>query len=271
MKALTKLSLLTALTASCLSFAHAQTTYLIDFNEGAGDSRPGGTWNEYDTPTNIDGSVIVDSTNTSSAITLSKSGTIKDSSNTGTTKAFNNATGGPAWVTTDGSLANTGAAADYFFTDNGSVASFTITYGNLNEGDTVNLDLWASRADTTSGIGYYSYSLDGTNWFGFDVLNKDGSASSANGRDSIAWNTTDTLEQEFRAQIDGNDNARYMNASSLTIGASEALYVKAQDITSGFWTPISAMRLTVIPEPSSYALLAGISGLAWVVLRRRRA
>ncbi|HBR93325.1 MAG TPA: hypothetical protein DEA90_04085 [Opitutae bacterium] len=248
--------------------AQAQV-FLVDFNNTAdGNGYPGGgsTWNAYATPSEVNGSVI-QATNgsTASGITLDYTdGTMRDSSN-GNSNTFDNTDGGPAWVTTDGSFGNTAAAADYFFTDNGSDADFTVTFGNLAVGEEVNLDLWMSRVGSTSSYGHYTYSLDGgVNWNGFTVLEKDGSAST-----DTRWLASDTQATTFRAETDGNDNARYMNISGIIIGAVGTLDVKVDDTSSSNWTGLAAMRLTVIPEPASFAMLLGGLALASRVLRRR--
>jgi hypothetical protein len=197
--------------------------------------------------------------------TLSYTGNMTDSSN-GNSNTLNNPNGGPSWVTTDGSLANTAAAADYFFTDNGSNTDFTVIFGNLTPGYSVDLNLWMSRNGASTATGYYSYSLDGgTSFTGFNVLEKDGTPSTANN-----WDTNTTLTQLYYAESQGNDNGRYMNVSSLTVGAAGSLQVKVDDNSSGNWTGLAAMQLTVVPEPSSFVLLftAGV-GILMTRFRRR--
>ncbi|MDF3128472.1 hypothetical protein P0Y35_04630 [Kiritimatiellaeota bacterium B1221] len=238
-------------------------TFLVDFNTLNSTGYVGGTWNVYARPDDITGSTIVNNSGTTSAYTLSKGGTINDSGNGGT-RAFNNSSGGPSWVTTDGSLTNTSAASDYFYTSTNANTFFTITFGNLTPGDIVDLDLWASRADLSSGQGTYSYSLDGgTTHFGFNVLEKDGSASTSRG-----WDTNNSLQQAFLAQTDGNNNARYMNMNALTIGASGTLEIKVDDNSSSNWAPLNAIRLTVIPEPSTFTFLL-VAGIGVIISRRR--
>ena len=105
---------------------------------------------------------------------------------------FYNTTGGPSWATDDGSLGNLSAVGDYFFTSTSTSGeqTFTMTLGGLTPGNTVALDLWFSRNGTFAyGSGYFDYSTDGgANWTGFAVLNKDGTACTANG-----WDTNDTV------------------------------------------------------------------------------
>ena len=247
---------------------HAET-FLFDFNNTAdanGYVGGPGAWNAYAVPAEVNGSTIANITgDATKGYTLDYTGTMKDSSN-GNSNTFNNSNGGPSWVTTDGSLANTAAAADYFFTNNGSNTEFTLIIENLTPGDTLSLDLWTTRVSSSSARGFYSYSLDGTNFFGLNVLEKDGTPSTANN-----WDTKTTLNQLYSAESQGNNNGRYMNISSLTVGASGTLHLNVNDNTVSEWAPLGAMRLTVIPEPSTFAMMivAGM-GLLITCQRRRR-
>ncbi len=259
-----------------LGCARASTTFLIDFNDPAGDARPSGFWNEYDDPTNIattgiGTTALRDSEDNASALSFSKEGTMTNSTSTGT--VFDSSKVGPSWVTTDeGSGTKIGAAGDYFFTSTSLGAqSFTLTFSGLNSGDTVSVDLWFSR-DSDNGNGLYTYSLDnGSSWQGFNVLEKDGLASTAEATTGVDWNTTDTSAHAFRGKIDGYTGLRYMNISSLNI-ANDGLLLKVSDASAadGKWTALAATRLIVIPEPSSVLLLLGGISLL-VIFRPRRA
>ncbi|MDF3128544.1 PEP-CTERM sorting domain-containing protein [Kiritimatiellaeota bacterium B1221] len=268
---LTSLLLITA-----LGCARASTTFLIDFNDPAGDARPSGYWNEFDDPadiatTDIGTTALKDSENQPSTLSFSKAGTMTNSFSTGT--VFDSSEVGPSWVTTDeGSGTQIGAAGDYFFTSTSSgVQSFTLTFTGLTSGDTVSIDLWFSR-DSANGNGIYTYSLDdGDTWQGFNVLEKDGTASTAEAATGVNWNTTDTSAHAFRGRTDGYDGLRYMNISSLNI-ADDGLLLKVADSSAldGKWTALSAARLIVIPEPSSVLLMLGGITLL-VTFRPRRA
>ncbi|WP_309387445.1 PEP-CTERM sorting domain-containing protein [Cerasicoccus frondis] len=254
-----------------LSVSAQADVFLIDFNNVANSNGyPGGAsaWNAYTAPSGVNGSQIADTIgSTGMGLTLNHSGTMTDSSN-GNANTFNNATGGPSWVTTDGSLANTAAAADYFFTSTNVDTDFTITFGNLTPGDTVDIDLWMSRNSTSGSYGFYEYSLDGgVSWFGLNVLEKDGTATSA-----AYWVGNTTQDVVFRALEDGNDAARYMNVAGVTVGGAGTLDVRVNDSSAGSWAGLAAARLTVtpVPEPSTYAMLLGVAVLGIVYVRRRR-
>lgn len=243
-------------------------TFLVDFNTTDSGSYPGGSnaWNIYTTPAEVNGSAIHnDYSLAPTSVTLNKSGTITDSGNGGAA-VFNNASGGPSWVTTDGSLANTGAAGDYFFTStNTNNESFTMIFSGLTPGEAANLDVWTSRVTATSE-GFYEYSLDGgSSWSGFTVLEKDGSASTGDG-----WTGMNTQVKGFQGIRDGNNNARYMSVSNLLLTGS-TLSVRTTDTEgAGTWSAIGAIRLSVVPEPGTIGLaLATMSGLALRRPRRR--
>ncbi|WP_269540494.1 PEP-CTERM sorting domain-containing protein [Cerasicoccus fimbriatus] len=267
----TKLFSVSLVSVALLSASAQADVFLIDFNNVANSNGyPGGAsaWNAYTAPSGVNGSLISDTTgSTGMGLTLNHSGTMTDSTN-GNANTFNNATGGPSWVTTDGSLANTAAAADYFFTSTSADTDFTITFGNLTPGDTVDIDLWMSRNSTSNSEGFYEYSLDGgTSWFGLNVLEKDGTATSA-----TYWVGNNTQTEVFRAVQDGNDAARYMNMGGLTVGGAGTLDVRVNDASSGGWAGLAAARLTVtpVPEPSTYAMLLGVAVLGITYVRRRR-
>lgn len=245
----------------------AAAIYLVDFNQQASGTHPGGVaeWNVYANPGAISGGTLLHDTtgDTSGVVIMDYSGTMSDSSNA----ASNN--NGPSWVYTTG---NTGAAGDYFFTSTLTGSQiFTVTL-NLHEGDVAALDLFASR---NSGVahGRYSYSTDGgSSWTGFNVLQEDGSPETLAG-----WDTLTTLDQAFHNQTDGWNQGRSMNATGITIGALGTLQIRVQDATSinGDYTVLNAFRLTldsqfVLPEPSSLGLLLGGAGLILKLRRRAR-
>lgn len=62
-------------------------------------------------------------------------------------------------------------------------------------------------------------------------------------------------------------NPAEFSVPSLTTNASGVGVVTMSG--SGNNYPINGIQLTVVPEPSSFALLAGFFGLSWVMLRRR--
>lgn len=244
------------------------TVFLIDLNENAGSPLPSGqTWNTYAAPSNITGATILNAAGQSSSVTLSVTGTITDNTANGGLVVFDPNQSGvvnlPAWVAAGGA---NGAAGDNFFTNNStsSAASFTLTFGGLTAGDTVSIDLLASR-NSGSALGFFDYSLDGgSTWAGFRVLNADGTLATTNG-----WDTQNTQSQVFGLQSQGFTLHRYMNATDLTLTGSSLMIrtTDANDTTSTF-SAINAIQVTVTPEPTTGALL--VMAMACLGCRRRR-
>lgn len=246
-------------------------SFLVDFNTNSGSLRPTGTWNEYAAPSNITGAAIVDSTGfapTVGAVTLSVIGNITDNTeNSGLAvyQPLNNSSRNPSWVAAVG---QNGASGDNFYTNNApnSLAhSFTITFGGLSAGASLSLDLLAAR-DSSLARGYFDYSLDGGNtWIGFTVVEYDGTPSTASG-----WNTHNTASQIFALQSEGFTNHRYMTMSGTLAPTETTLKVRTTDDTSAnsVFSAMNAMRLTVVPEPSSAALVL-LSALGLLSRRHR--
>jgi hypothetical protein len=268
-----KKKILLTLLPAVLAFAANAETFLVDFNTADSGTYPGSSaWNSYALPGDINtgGALSNSSGLDTTGITLSYTGTMRDSTNSGTNALINPANA-PSWV---GSSTATAASSDYFFTDNGEAttpASFTLQFSGFNEGDQVSLDLWASR-NAVNAEGNYEYSYNGTDWFGFNVLKQDGSAET----DTLiadGWDTNTTQSQTFNNQTDGSALGRYMNVGGLAITDTESLYVKVTDpigANVGVYAVLGAVQLVVIPEPSTSAALFGMLALGLTLIRRNR-
>lgn len=231
---------------------------LVDFNttNGANDY-PGGAaaWNIYEAPANVTGTLKDNTGDASAGLTISHTGSLEDSAG-----VWNAPGSAPAWAT-GGSV-----MGDYFWTGNNNAisASFTILFGGFQIGDKVSVDLIASR-DTSSLVntGYYEYSLDGgTTWAGFTVVNAAGAAVTAGG-----WDTKTTQTQLFANVADGYTNGYSMNITGVEL-AGASLQIRVTSPVGSSWAGLNAVRLDVIPEPGTCALLAG--GLVALALSRRR-
>ena len=255
-------ALLTTLLATPAS---AESVILIDLNTIEGSGAVGGTWNAYDAPSDIDGSELKDSSGaTLTGVTLSKSGTMTDSSTTGTVYNNTSPDSQPSWAT---SSTDNNASGDYFFTSTSSGAqSFTLTIDGLTSGHTFSLDLLASRYSENAN-GFYEYSLDdGSNWSGFDVLNSDGTDANTGG-----WDTFNTQTQGFDMRSQGYVLHRYMNISDVTLTGT-TLQIRTTDASTsdGDWSALNAARLTLIPEPSMIWLVLMIGSAVFVRRPRRQ-
>lgn len=234
------------LTASVASGA----VYLVDFNDNGAGTLPA-NWNEYASAADVTGT-LVDDGGGSSVFTISQTG-MQTSSGSG----YFNAGSAPGWVPA-------AAGNDYFWTGSNSTntESFTVSFTGLTVGDSVSLDLFASRDSTGESSGFYEYSLDGgASWLGFSVLKNDGTPE-----DDVSWDGIDTANQEFHVENDGYVLGRYMNISDVELTGT-SLQVRVRESATNF-AGLNAMRLTVVPEPGSSLLLVG-AGLLTGCRRRR--
>ncbi len=252
----------------CTSFFIASgvnaAVYKMDFNT-VGSSSAGSSWNVYAAPGNVTGPLKDTTESTDAGISVSTSGDLEDS--TGTNLYNDN---GPAWLEVDSSIDN--AADNFFWTGLQTAAndgtSFTISFAGLTPGDTASIDLFASRSFGAVLTAFYEYSLDGSTWEGFTVLENTGSAATTDG-----WNINNTQTQLFNMNLngDGYGLGRYMNASSLTLTGT-TLDVRLTLPDASDWAGINAMQLTVIPEPSSILMVAlGFIGILGYKRRKKTA
>lgn len=239
---------------------------LIDFGTANSGALPPGMWTQYSTPTGINGGFVKNAeTGVNSPVTLSYTGHLTSSSNNGPTAAYdpNSAVGNPSWVAT---TTAGGAAADLFYTNNTATASpgqVVFRFGGLSAGDRFSLDFLGARASGQAD-GYYEYSLNGTDYFGLNVMTPSGELETADG-----WAGMNTQTKYFDNNADGFAAHRYMNVSDVLLTGSN-LYFRATDISTanGNFAALNAMRLTIVPEPSAAVLL--LPGLLGMLVRRRR-
>ncbi|MGE9268815.1 MAG: PEP-CTERM sorting domain-containing protein [Verrucomicrobiales bacterium] len=247
-----------------LSASAHSSVILVDFNNNASGAIPGGTWNTYGTTAEVNGSTLDDEGNSSTAVTLSYTGTMsKNTSNFNTLvyQPTNNGGNNPAWAYSTG---NNGVAGDNFFTSTDAVANaFTLDFSNIAAGSTVSIDLLASR-NSGNARGFFDYSLDGgSTWQGFTVVDYLGNAVTSGG-----WDSNTTATQVFNLQSHGYTNHYYLNATGTLSGSQ--LLIRTTDATSdsGVFSAMNGLRLTIVPEPSTAGLLA--LALGSLARRRRR-
>ncbi|MDQ8208894.1 PEP-CTERM sorting domain-containing protein [Coraliomargarita sp. SDUM461003] len=259
MKATAPLLTLLPLSAILASSAFASTTYNIDFNDTDSSGSSTETWNTYNEHTDlVSGTTLVDSQNNSSSVFITATGDILTSSGNN----LSNPATRPAWLPEF-------AADDFFWTGNdtgNNELSFTTSFGGLTTGNTLSLDLFAARESSLVLEANYEYSLDGgSTWSGFTVLESDGSAATTDG-----WNSNDTQSQLFNLDENGGyEDGRYLSISNIVLTGS-TFDVKVTVPGAANYAGINAMKLTIIPEPGSYALMLGLLALGAQALRRRR-
>ncbi len=130
------------------------------------------------------------------------------------------------------------ANQDFLYMDSGDV--LTVTLSNLNQSLTYDLTLFGSRNATGSRITQYDLTAG-----------------------TISGSTQRTLEA-----VDNVGNT--VTFAAVTPDISNEISFTVQRQSGSAYGYINVLEISFVPEPSSYALLAGISGLAWVMLRRRR-
>jgi len=128
----------------------------------------------------------------------------------------------------------------------------------------------------------------GANGFGYDITSLQSIADWENvnfGRQAwtLAVRTVGggfedvaTINYQPVLALDDDGGSTKVTLSALNISGIEALRVTANEVNGGVndgafvWRELDVYGAATIPEPSSFALLAGMLGLTWVMLRRRK-
>jgi hypothetical protein len=157
------------------------------------------------------------------------------------------------------------------------VCSFTSVGVNLDgiDTDTVSPFYAASATDdslymSSSNTGLLTFSgLDAGATYSFDLYaSRSGTGERLTDYTIVGGNKTETISLDVLGNDTDLATATYFTADEY--GIITILIEAGTDASFAYLGAIS-MTMVVIPEPSTYALLAGISGLAFVMLRRRRA
>jgi len=90
------------------------------------------------------------------------------------------------------------------------------------------------------------------------------------GRDTVTWVINPGQTDETTLVIDSNDsNPSVYTVAGLSADASDQIILRSTTFGGSRIGHINALELTAVPEPSTYALLAGFVTLGAVMLRRR--
>jgi hypothetical protein len=216
----------------------AVNTVLIDFENSATD--PTGNWNiAADASSTINLVNFADGLD--SGADLAFSGRINTSSSS---TEWNNSNAGPGWLG-----ANTNAAQDYFWANEGSQFGAseipTLTISGLTINTNYRVELVASSDSTNAGDA--EFAINGQFF--------DGSSDGA-----------------FDSLTDGYNSGSWMIWSTVSSGASGQLVLTADpdafDNLVGA-VRLNAMQISLVPEPSTLALIMALAAGALVMLRRR--
>lgn len=174
---------------------------------------------------------------------------------TGAGGEFNN---GSAWA-----LYGSGSQAVYTFGDLGIGESAAIDFSTLGvgNGDYVGVDF---QDGGTTGIGF-NFLGGGSNYNVFDGSTTDSGIGFTTSFQTITLTNID--DTNYTLNIAGTDFA----SLTLTGGATAIDSIRIFNDTSGVGNDVLFNNLNVVvPEPSTYALLAGILAFTAVAIKRRK-
>jgi hypothetical protein len=233
--------------------AFGQQIVQIDLNDVAGSASGGGIWNSFPTP--VDGSALVTTTGAASGWAISDytldtnagQGFLVWGAGTNYASVSGSGTNRGTGISGMGAASWVPAAAldDYFF--GGSINGVGMEFSGFDANQTgITVELFPSNSGSRTAMYFVQgFTVGGVSTVDADPL-VDFFESNANTSNVLTWTdvTADALGRIF-VEADARD-------ASLS-GAR-----------------FNAMRITVVPEPSTYALLFGGLVLGIVLWRRKR-
>jgi hypothetical protein len=132
------------------------------------------------------------------------------------------------------------------------------SYSWFTDGDTIDYSGGsATSVDFTSGL------IDGSNWF---IITLDNAPTNYTGYTPELGGVTEAAIELIWDDVDSSGTRTIGD----TYDIGRIFYATGTDTFEGNgWVGGAPTTTSTIPEPSSYALLAGLSGLAFIALRRR--
>ena len=197
---------------------------------------------------------------------------------TGTTSI----TGGTLIV--NGSLANTlvNVGASGILAGSGTIGGATTVNGALNPGNSPGV-LTFSTDLTLAGVGNFEIT-GATRGTGYDAVNVGGTVTYGGVLNVVFGSTFLTGGEAFALFAGLNGTDAPLDTGSFTAIELQGAYTASLTNNSGVWsataggydftfvqdTGLLTTTLSGVPEPSTYAMIAGALGLAYAALRRRR-
>lgn len=231
MKKITKVIALTIVALSTGAISQAQVVYLNLGSESITN------WNNISTANgDLSAGSVIDSTgNVLAGVSINTSSFNGATNNGSDVSSYASNGTAPSWIVDD-ALKTTWNRG--FTTTTPAIIEFT----GLSTSETYMVELIAARSAGPSQRGG-DYLLNG---------------AAATSPSSIGFN----------AYTNGWENAEVISWTG--ISGTDTLTLEAAGAASNNFAYVTAMRISVIPEPSTYALLVGSFGILFVVLKRRR-
>ncbi|MEN8725305.1 MAG: autotransporter-associated beta strand repeat-containing protein, partial [Lentimonas sp.] len=225
--------------------------------------------NTYTGATTVDGTLVVSGSgriNTTSGIVVSSGGTFDYNSSTALTAAI-------SFSGTGNTLSGSGAIGSAVTITDGNILSVGNSPGTMTFAMGLTLDSGSStiaEIDGTAGAGVVGghdlHAVSGALVYGGDLSLVLGTGILAEGNYTWDLFDFDSDTESFDSIVLSGDYT-----GNLLDGDLNGIWDLVDgDNTWVFAEGSGVLGLTVVPEPSAYALLAGFFGMAVVILRRRR-
>lgn len=259
------------------AMAHAQVTYLVDFNSTSSNvTSPDQNGNQWNTMSNLSplNNLSTTSGGTSNlGISFGGDGFQTSDNDTQWSGAGSDRTGQPTWIAADSFN-----ALEYRFFQTQNNTS-TIVISGLDP--TLFYDFELVAATRASGTGRPTmYNILGGNSTGGFTQNDNATSivptNGLNGQD-LPW--VNPIGSQYGFGFYPNATETNTDAPSdgwiawsnvaPTAGGEITIQISSETLSSSSRMAINAMQITAIPEPSTYAAIFGLGALGMILLRRK--